>query len=283
MVQRWTAQPTGCVRSKNIGYAVAPSTFVQPNLMKTKMEAGGLAVGMIVRLMRNVEVAAIAKSAGFDCLYIDLEHCSFSLETVSQICMTATGLGITPVVRVPGHDTAMISRTLEAGAQGVIIPHLDTADQARAVVDAARFPPTGSRSLLGPNPHTLFRVGPAAETMQAMNDAVLVTGMIESITAIENADEIAAVPGLDMLLVGTNDLCNSLGIPGQLDHPSVREAYATVAAACKKHGKHLGVGGLNSRPDVAKEMIAMGGRYISAGSDTGFLMSAATTTAALYK
>lgn len=262
---------------------MAPSLFVQPNLMKSKMESGGLAVGMIVRLMRNVEVAAIAKSAGFDCLYIDLEHCSFSLETVSQICMTATALGVTPIVRVPGHDTAMISRTLEAGAQGVIIPHLDTADQARLVVDAARFPPTGSRSLLGPNPHTLFRVGPAAETMQAMNDAVLVTGMIESVTAVENADEIAAVPGLDMLLVGTNDLCNSLGIPGQLDHPAVRDAYATVAAACKRHGKHLGVGGLNSRPDVARDMIAMGGRYMSAGSDTGFLMSAATTTAALYR
>lgn len=257
--------------------------ITQENRMKAKMEAGGLAVGMIVRLMRNVEVAAIAKSAGFDCLYIDLEHCSFSLETVSQICMTATALGVTPIVRVPGHDPMMISRTLESGAQGVIIPHLDTRAQAEAVVDAAKFPPSGSRSLLGPNPHTLFRVGPAAETMQRMNDATLVVAMIESVTAVINAEEIASVPGMDMLLVGTNDLCNSLGFPGQLDHPSVRDAYATVAAACRKHGKHLGVGGLNSRPDVAKEMIAMGGRYISAGSDTGFLMSAATATAALYQ
>jgi 2-keto-3-deoxy-L-rhamnonate aldolase RhmA len=264
-------------------YSVTTPQINQPNLMKAKMDAGGLAVGMIVRLMRNVEIAAIAKSAGFDCLYIDLEHCSFSLETVSQICMTATALGVTPLVRVAGHDTATISRTLESGAQGVIIPHLDTRAQAIAVVDAARFPPTGSRSLLGPNPHTLFRVGPAVETMQRINDATLVVGMIESVTAVENADDIASVPGLDMLLVGTNDLCNSLGIPGQLDHPLVRDAYATVAAACKKHGKHLGVGGLNSRPDIAKAMIAMGGHYISAGSDTGFLMSAATATAAIYQ
>lgn len=277
------APPSRRVRSKNIGKPVTSTLFVQPNLMKAKIASGGLAVGMIVRLMRNVEIAAIAKSAGFDCLYIDLEHSAFSFESVSQICMTATALGVTPLVRVSGHDPAMISRTLESGAQGVIVPHLDTADQARSVVDAAKFPPSGSRSLLGPNPHTLFRVGPAAETMQAMNDAVLVAGMIESVTAVENADDIAAVPGLDMLLVGTNDLCNSLGIPGQLDHPSVHRAYATVAAACKKHGKHLGVGGLNSRPDVAQEMIDLGGRYISAGSDTGFLMSAATTTAALYR
>ena len=257
--------------------------ITQTNLMKAKMQAGGLAVGMILRMVSNVQIAAVAKSAGFDCLYIDLEHCSFSLESVSQICMMATSLGVTPMVRVPGHDPSMISRTLEAGAQGIIIPHLDTKAEAEAVVQAAKFPPLGNRSLLGLNPHTLFRVGPAAETMRQMNEAALVVAMIESVTAVENSDDIASVAGLDMLLVGTNDLCNSLGIPGQLDHPSVRAAYVKVAAACARHGKHLGVGGLNSRPDVAKDMIALGGRYVSAGSDAGFLMAAASATAATYR
>lgn len=254
-----------------------------PNLMKQKMESGGLAVGMIVRLMRNVEVAAIARSCGFDCLYIDLEHCSFSLETVSQISVTATALGITPIVRMAGFDAAMISRTLEAGAQGVIIPHLETRAQAELVVQAAKFPPQGNRSLLGPNPHTLFRVGPAAETMQRMNDATLIVAMIESVAAVENADDIASVPGLDMLLIGTNDLCNSLGVPGQYDHPGVLDAYVHVAAVCAKHGKHLGVGGLNSRPEIARKMIALGASYVSAGSDTGFLMSAGAVAAAAYR
>lgn len=257
--------------------------IVSENRVKQKMASGGLAVGMIVRLMRGVEIAAIAKSAGFDCLYIDLEHCSFSLETVSQICMTATALGVTSMVRVPGLDAAEIGRTLETGAQGVIVPHLETRADAELLVQAAKFPPMGSRSLLGMNPHTLFRGGPAAETMQAMNDATLVVGMIESIEAVGNSDEIAAVEGLDMLLIGTNDLCNSLNVPGQLDHPKVREAYEKVAAACKRHGKRLGVGGLNSRPEVAKEMIALGASYVSAGSDTGFLMSAATATAKSFR
>lgn len=257
--------------------------ITQPNVMKAKMNSGGLAVGMILRMISNVQIAAVAKSAGFDCVYIDLEHCSFSLDSVSQICMIATSLGVTPIVRVPGHDPAMISRTLEAGAQGIIIPHLDTKAEAEAVVQAAKFPPLGNRSLLGLNPHTLFRVGPAAETMRQMNEATLVVAMIESVAAVENADDIASVDGMDMLLVGANDLCNSLSIPGQLDHQLVREAYASVAAACARHGKHLGVGGLNSRPDVAKQMIAMGGRYVSAGSDAGFLMSAASATAALYQ
>lgn len=253
------------------------------NLMKAKMDSGELAVGMIVRLMRGVEIAAIAKSAGFDCLYIDLEHCSFSLETVSQISLTAVAFGVTPLVRVPGIDKADISRTLEAGAQGIIVPHLENRAQAEDVVDAAKFPPSGNRSLLGANPHTLFRAGPAVETMQKMNEATLVVGMIESVTAVENAEDIASVDGLDMLLVGTNDLCNSLGVPGELDHPRVREAYEHVAAACHVKGKHLGVGGLNSRPEIAKEMIRMGARYVSAGSDTGFLTSAATATAQAFR
>ena len=253
------------------------------NRMKLKMQSGETAVGMIVRIMRGVEIAAIAKSAGFDCLYVDLEHCSFSLETVSQISIAATALGVTPLVRVPGMEPAEISRALETGALGVIVPHLETRAQAEMVVEAARFPPLGQRSWLGINPHLLYRATPAAEAMEALNEATLVAGMIESVTAVENADEIASVPGMDMLLVGTNDLCNSLGVPGQLDHPSVREAYAQVAAACKRHGKHLGVGGLNSRPDIAKEILAMGGRYVSAGSDAGFLMSAASATAKSFK
>lgn len=253
------------------------------NLMKSKMDAGELAVGMIVRLMRNVEIAAIAKSAGFDCLYIDLEHCSFSLETVSQISLTATAFGVTPLVRVAGLDKADISRTLETGAQGIIVPHVENRAQAEDIVDAAKFPPKGNRSLLGINPHTLFRGGPAAEIMQKMNEATLVVGMIESVTAVENADDIASVEGMDMLLIGTNDLCNSFGVPGELGHVRVREAYEHVAAACRAKGKHLGVGGLNSRPEIAKEMIALGARYVSAGSDTGFLTSAANATAQSFR
>jgi 2-keto-3-deoxy-L-rhamnonate aldolase RhmA len=238
---------------------------------------------MIIRLMRGVEIAAIARSAGFDCVYIDLEHCSFSLETVGQISMAATALGVTPLVRIPGLAGADVSRTLEAGAQGVIVPHLETRSQAEEVVDAALFPPQGSRSLLGANPHTLFRAGPAAETMRRMNEATLVAVMIESTLAVENVDDIASVDGVDMLLVGTNDLCSSLGVPGAYDHPRIREAYEHVAAVCRARGKHLGVGGLNSRPDIAKEIIGLGARYVSAGSDTGFLTSAATATAQSYR
>ncbi|MBY5721312.1 aldolase [Rhizobium leguminosarum] len=253
------------------------------NLMKTRMNAGEVAVGMIVRIVRGVEIAAIARSAGFDCLYIDLEHNSFSLETVSQISITAAALGVTPLVRVAGHNKADISRTLETGAQGVIVPHVETRAQAEDIVEAALFAPKGDRSLLATNAHTLFRGGPAAETMAKMNEATLVVGMIESVNAVENAADIASVAGMDMLLVGTNDLCNSLGIPGQLDSPKVLEAYKHVLDVCNANGKHLGVGGLNTRPEIAKEILRMGARYVSTGSDTGFLTNTAIATAASFR
>jgi 2-keto-3-deoxy-L-rhamnonate aldolase RhmA len=256
-----------------------PST----NTMKTKMGRGGVALGMIVRLLHGVEIAAIAKTAGFDCLYVDLQHCSFSLETVGQIAITATALGVTPLVRVAGLDPAGIGRTLETGAQGIIVPDVQTRAEAEQLVAAALFPPFGKRSLLTANPHTLFQGGPAAETMQAMNGATLVVAMVESLQAVENAESIASVPGIDMLLVGTNDLCNALGVPGQLDHKSVREAYEHVGAACRKHSTHLGVGGLNTRPDIAKAIIAQGARYVSAGSDTSFLTSAGAAAVKVFQ
>ncbi len=253
------------------------------NRMKLKMDSGELAVGMIVRLMRGVEIAAIARSANFDSIYIDLEHCSFSLETVSQIAIAATALGVTPLVRVAGFDKGEIGRVLETGAQGIILPHLESRAQAEELVEAAKFPPRGKRSLLSTNAHTLFRGGPAAEVMEKMNAATLVVGMIESVEAVENAQDIASVPGLDMLLVGANDLCNSLGIPGRLDDPLVLEAFKHIAAVCGDNGKHFGVGGLNTRPEFAKDVIALGARYVSAGSDTGFLMNAAAAAAMSFR
>lgn len=253
------------------------------NRMKLKMQSGEVALGMILRVVRGVEVAAIAQSAGFDCIYIDLEHCSFSLETVSQLSIAATAMGITPIVRVPSLDSAFVGRTLETGAQGIIVPQLETPEEAEALVRAAKFPPRGNRSWLSINPHLQYRAAPAVEAMQAINDATLVVVMIESTTGVSNADKIAAVEGIDMLLVGTNDLCNSLGVPGQFDHDDVRHAYTVVADACRQHGKILGVGGLNSRPDLARGFVEMGARYISAGSDAGYLMSAASAAVKAFR
>jgi 4-hydroxy-2-oxoheptanedioate aldolase len=247
------------------------------NHVKEKLARGEMVASMTVRLVRGIEIARIAKTAGFDSLYVDMEHSSFSLETTGQICMAALEAGVTPFVRVPG--VAEVSRVLDGGALGVIAPHIRSAAAARDYVTAAKFPPLGERSAAGPLPHLHYRSFPAAEADAALNAATMLIVQFESEEALANADEIVAVEGVDMVMIGTNDLLADWGIPGQFEHPRVREAYAKTIAACRKQGKHVGVGGLATRPQLAAEFVCMGARYVSTGTDLGFLLTACTAKA----
>lgn len=249
------------------------------NGVREKLEAGEVVASMMVRLVRGVEIARIAKSAGFDTFYIDLEHCSFSLETASQICMAALEVGIPAFVRVPANTPEYITRVLDGGAMGVIAPHVRSAAQAREVVRHARFAPQGDRSANGGLPHLQYRSFPTAEANLALNRSTMVILMMEALDALEQVEEIAAVDGVDMLLVGTNDLTAEMGIPGQYDDPRVEAAYRRTIEACRRHGKHVGIGGLASRPDLVEKFVRMGARFVSTGTDLSFLMAACTAKA----
>ena len=247
------------------------------NHVKDKLARGEVVASMTVRLVRGVEIARIAKTAGFDSLYVDMEHSSFSLETMGQICMAALEAGVTPFVRVPG--VADVQRILDAGALGIIAPHVQSAAEARDYVKAAKYPPLGERSNAGPLPHLQYRSFPAAQAYAAIDAATMVIVQFESDEAIRNADEIVAVEGVDMVLIGTNDLLADWGLPGQYDHPRVRDTYEKTIAACKKHGKHAAVGGFATRPDLAAQYVRMGARYVSTGTDLGFLLAACAAKA----
>jgi 4-hydroxy-2-oxoheptanedioate aldolase len=161
----------------------------------------------------------------------------------------------------------------------VIAPHVRSADDARAVVRAAKFAPLGERSAAGGLPHLQYRSVPPAEANRALNDATMVIVQCESAEFLDRADEIMGVEGVDMALIGTNDLLADWGLAGQYEHPRVRETYERVIAAAKRHGKHVGVGGLASRPDLAAGYVRMGARYVSTGTDLAFLMAACTEKA----
>ncbi len=244
------------------------------NNVKEKLARDEVVASMTVRLVRQPEIAQIAKTAGFDTIYVDMEHSSASIETTSRICMAALAVGIAPFVRVPANTPEYITRVLEGGALGVIAPHVGSADEARAVVQAAKFPPLGGRSVAGGLPHLHFRTFPVNEAFAVLNDATTVMIQFENAAALGKAEEIVAVPGIDMVMIGTNDLLCDWGIPEQYEHPKVREAYATTIAACRKHGKHVGVGGLATRPKLVADFVRMGARYVSTGTDLAFLMGA---------
>jgi len=249
------------------------------NRVKEKLARDEVVASMTVRLVRQVEIARIARTAGFDSIYVDVEHSSFGLDTTGQICMMALEVGVVPFVRVPTNTPDYISRALDGGALGVIAPHVHSAEEARAVVAAAKFPPLGERGFSAGLPHLHFRSFPTTEAFAAMNEATMVVVQFESQAALDHAEEIAAVEGVDMVLMGTNDLMADMGIPGQFDHPRVRDAFVRTIAACRRHGKHVGVGGLSSRPQQVAEMVGLGARYVSTGTDLAFLLGAATQKA----
>jgi 2-keto-3-deoxy-L-rhamnonate aldolase RhmA len=249
------------------------------NIVKEKLARGEVASSMTVRLVRGIEIARIASTAGFDSLYVDLEHSSLSLDATSQISMAALEMGLAPFVRVPANTPDYVSRVLDGGALGVVAPDVRSAEEARGVVAAAKYPPLGTRGAGGPLPHFQYRNVAAADANAALNDATMVIVQFESWEAVERADEIMATEGVDMVLIGTNDLLADLGLAGQFEHDKVREAYAAAIAAARKHGKHVGVGGLASRPQLMAQFVRMGARYVSTGTDLGFLLAEATARA----
>ena len=245
------------------------------NIAKERLVAGELSIGMGVKAVRGVEIARIMKTAGYDWLFIDLEHGPTSVETAYAISVAALDAGIAPIVRVPHGELALATRCLDGGALGIVIPHVDTAEEARAMVNAFRYQPLGHRSIAGGYPQFGFAPTPAAQVTKEMNDATLVIAMIETPRAVENAAEIAAVPGIDVLLMGTNDLCMEMGIPGQLDNERLVAAIQAVLDACKRHGKWAGLGGIYGK-ELLKRYIDMGMQMILAGNDLPLLVAAAT-------
>jgi 2-keto-3-deoxy-L-rhamnonate aldolase RhmA len=249
------------------------------NHAKEKLARDEVVASMTVRLSRSIEIAQIAKTSGFDTLYVDMEHNTLSVDTTCQICMAAQQIGVTPLVRVPANTPEYICRVLDGGAMGVITPHVRSAAEAREMVKLVKFAPLGERSSGGALSQYQYRSFPLAETNAAMNDATMLVVMMETVAALEHVDEIVAVEGIDMLLIGSNDLCNEMGITGQYDHPRLREAFERTIAAARRHGKHVGVGGLASRNDLMAQFVQMGARYVSTGTDLAFLLAACAAKA----
>jgi 4-hydroxy-2-oxoheptanedioate aldolase len=249
------------------------------NHMKEKLARNEVVASMTVRFARSIEIAQIAKTAGFDTIYVDLEHNTLSIDTCCQICISAQQIGITPLVRVPANTPEYICRVLDGGAMGVITPHVRSAAEAREMVELVKFPPLGHRSAGGALSHYQYRSFPMAETNAAMNDATSLVVMMETVAALENVEEIIATEGVDMLLIGSNDLCAEMGIPGQYDNPRLKEAFARTIAAAQKVGKHVGIGGVASRDDLMTQFVQMGARYVSTGTDLAFLIAASAQRA----
>lgn len=247
--------------------------------LRIRLEAGFLALGMGLRQIRTADIGRLLAVTDYDWALIDLEHGPMSIDTANHMSVACEMAGVTPLVRVPKNEVNMATRLLDGGAMGIVFPHVNTAEEARHLVDACLYPPTGSRSMGGSRLAQLgFRVESRDRAAAAGNEATFLVAMIETPDAVNNADAIAACPGVDALLIGSNDLTLAMGIPGKLDHPRLAEAYAAVSKACAAHGKHMGMGGVDDLASMGR-YIEMGARLILAGGDTSLFIQGASARA----
>jgi 4-hydroxy-2-oxoheptanedioate aldolase len=218
-----------------------------------KLREGKRAVGTMVRLIRNPAIAVAAKNAGLDFIMLDLEHGPYNFETMDDVFKVGRALGIGCFVRVPELAKGYVSRAYDCGATGVMVPMLESVEQAQLLVRWGKYAPIGSRGFGGAGGHSNFTGVAPADTpafMAKANVETMTIAQIETAKAIENVDAIAAVPGIDALLIGPNDLAISIGVAGDLMGPALDQAIGKVAAAARKHGKIFGMhgpDGLNER------------------------------------
>ena len=218
-------------------------------------------------------IGYILKNAGCDYALFDMEHSGFGFETVKKVVRYFDAAALPAIVRVPSKAYDHMARVADMGAEGVMVPMVDTADEARALVANIKYPPVGRRGVaLGVAHDAYASAGVVADRLTAANARICLFAQIETESGVTNADAIAAVEGVDCLWVGHFDLSASLGVPGQFDHPRFLKAIDEVAAACRKHNKALG----RLVPDAATgvDYSARGFDYLCWSGDVWALQAA---------
>ncbi|MDH7799003.1 MULTISPECIES: aldolase/citrate lyase family protein [unclassified Beijerinckia] len=247
---------------------------IRKNLLLDRLRANELTLMLAIRTSRTPDIIRIAHATGHHAVMLDLEHSTITLDTTAQLCGTANDLGLVPLVRIPEREYGAIGRLLDAGAGGIVAPRVETPVEAQTIARACRFPPRGQRSQLAMVPQFGLRPTPASLLNPKLDDATVVQILIETPKGIANADAIAAIDGVDMLVIGANDLTAELGCPGQFGDPRVRDAIAVAAKACRRHDKLLMLGGISDLSLVATLMPLGIAPMQLTGTDTEILFGA---------
>ncbi len=245
-----------------------------PNRTQQKLASGEIACGISLLHSRTVNCAPVFRRCGYDWLFIDMEHNFMDIHTATEVCGAALYCGITPIVRVPGPEEFHASRALDGGAQGIVFPRVNVAAEARRAVSLCKYPPRGRRSHTGAKPQLDYERLPVREALAAVDNSILVVIMLETAESIAEVEAIAAVDGVDVLFIGTQDLAISMGIPGELASARIVAAYERTLAVAAQHGRIVGVGGVYE-PELMRRFVGLGARFLLLGSDLELMTTAA--------
>lgn len=254
--------------------------MVERNLVKAQLRAGKAVSGPILEEVRTVGAVKLLMGAGHDFLWFDTEHNMYDWDTLVTLVQYSLAVGIVPLVRVTDLSYAMVARALDTGALGVIVPRVTTVAEVEAAVAYAKYPPLGRRGAGGQARNQYERKG-VLDAVEWGNRETMVLVQVESSDAIDNLPAMAAVPGVDVVCVGPQDLSIDLGLHGAFDHPDFVAAIERVVAACRPHG--VAVGMVSRDASAFKRWYDLGIRFLTCGSDGALLAQAAAADVAVLR
>jgi 2-dehydro-3-deoxyglucarate aldolase/4-hydroxy-2-oxoheptanedioate aldolase len=249
---------------------------MQTNSVKQKLRDGEAAVGTMVFEFNTSGIGRIIAETGAEFVLFDMEHTGWSIETIRELMATARAADVVPLVRVPATEYHFLARVLDIGAMGIMVPMVETEEQAQRIADSCRYPPVGRRGAAFGVAHDDYTGGDVLAKMQQANDNVLLIAQIETARGLENVEQIAAVDGIDILWIGQFDLSISLGIPGQFDHPKFQAAVKRIVDVATQNGKAAGYMALSV--DEACQLHERGFRAIAYSGDLWIYQQALKTS-----
>ncbi|MDZ4262665.1 MAG: aldolase/citrate lyase family protein [Pseudomonadota bacterium] len=253
--------------------------MLQINKLKASLQAGQTVFGLINSVAAPLLVEMMGY-AGYDFVILDMEHSSINPETIENAVRAAESVGLTPLVRVPSAAEDVILRALDCGAQGVVVPHVRCRAEAEQVVRAGRYHPLGQRGISGGRT-TGFGTVDLPTYFKRANSEIMLVVMIEDREGVAAIDEIAAVPGIDMVLEGAVDLSQSYGVPGKHQDPCIQEAINTIAKSCQHHGVPFCA--IPRAPEQLDKWIGQGVNAFLVGDDRGVAFRALKAHLAGFK
>jgi len=242
--------------------------------LRQRLRKGAPLIGTMVKVLRIPEAPPIFADLGYGFVILDTEHFPYNPETAAAMVLAGRSTSAYTVVRTQGMDLHQMVLMLDAGCDGILVPHVDTGHQAEEIVHQAKYHPMGARSVNPRAAHTSFSNVPSDRLVKEANARTAVIAQIESKAGIDHLDDILSVDGIDCAFLGQFDLSQSLGILGQLDHSQMQEATEAFVAGCHRHGVTLGVQVYDTAH--ARQWLERGARFISISNDLAFLSHGAT-------
>ena len=242
-------------------------------MLREELCGGGPVIGMMISEFGCPNLIRIMKGAGFSFVIVDAEHGPFDMTALSQMISLGNGIGMPVLVRIPGIDRGMITKILDMGAEGFLVPMVNTPEDAEELVKYAKYAPLGRRGISTTRAHTNYHPPKLTDYMEFANKRTVLLTQIETKTAVRNADKIAAVPGVDALIVGPSDLSSDLGKPGVLSNQDLLDCAVAVTNAARTHGKFSGT--VSSNKAYLEACKTMGMNLFSIGSELDMLIRGA--------